>query len=146
MMLLPVFLHVYIKRVLPRLWPKGVEITREVAEVARASRSGAGGCGEERVVEMEKWFSLVTLDIIGSSGFGYGFRAVESASIRGSSNTKEKSGFELADACNTTPNMGGPSRTAVMPPIIFPFHLVQSLPPKQTRDAVGAASNLLLDV
>ena len=95
------------------------------------------------MVEMEEWFSLVTLDIIGSSGFGYEFRAVESASIKGSSNTKEESGFELADACNTTPNMGGPSRTAVMPSIIFPFHLVQSLPLKQTRDVVDVASNLL---
>jgi len=73
---------------------------------------------------MEKWFSLVTLDIIGSSGSGYEFRMVESASISGSSNTKEKFGSELADACNTTPNMGGLSRTAVMPPMTFPFRLV----------------------
>jgi len=39
---------------------------------------------------MEKWFSLVTLDIIGSSSFGDEFLALKSASISGSSNTEEK--------------------------------------------------------
>ena len=36
-----------------------------------------------------KWSALATLDIFGSPGFGYGFRARESASISGSSNTKK---------------------------------------------------------
>ena len=53
------------------------------------------------VVEMGKWSALATLDIFGSPGFGYGFRARESASISGSSNTKEKYGLELADSSNT---------------------------------------------
>ena len=53
-----------------------------------------------------KWSALATLDIFGSPGFGYGFRARESASISGSSNTKEKYGFELADSYNTILKIG----------------------------------------
>ena len=83
-------------------WSKGVEMTEKVAEVMRSSWNGAGDGREEGVVvEMGKRFSLVTLDIIGFSDFGYEFRALESASIGGSSNVGEKSGFELADAYNT---------------------------------------------
>ena len=47
---------------------------------------------------MGKWSALATLDIIGSPGFGYGFRARESVSISDSSNTEEKYHLELADS------------------------------------------------
>ena len=52
-------------------------------------------------MDMGKWSTLATLDIIGSPGFGYGFRARDSASLSGSSNTEENYGLELADSCNT---------------------------------------------
>ena len=58
------------------------------------------------MVEMGKWPALATLDIIRSSGLGYGFRSRESASIRSSSNTEEKSGPGLADSYNTIFDMG----------------------------------------
>ena len=113
---------------MPRLWSKGVEITGGVAEVIHVSRNGADGYGEERVVEMGKWFSLVTPDIIRYSGFGYEFRTLESSSISGNSNTKKNSGSELADAYNTIFNIGGRFRMVAMLSMTFPLCLVQSLP------------------
>ena len=83
---------------------------------------------------MEKWFLLVTLDIIGSSSFGNEFRALESASIRGSSNTEEKSSSELADEHNTVFDVGGPFWIVVMLSMIFPFSLVQSLTLRGTHE------------
>ena len=107
--------------------------------MVRSSRNGAGGGGEEGVVvEMGKWFSLVTLDIIGSSDFSYKFRALESTSISGSSNIGEKSSSELVDAYNTIFNMGGSSRIVAMLSTIFPFRFIQSLPLKRTRDAAAS--------
>ena len=51
---------------------------------------------------MEKWSALATLDIIGSSGFGYGFRARRvGASISGGGDAGGKYGLELADSYNT---------------------------------------------
>jgi len=142
-LLLPAFSHAHIKGLVPGFWSKGVEMTEKVAEVMRASRSGAGGNGEEGVVvEMGRWFSLVTLDIIGSSGFGYEFHALESASISGSSNSEEKSGSELAEAYNTIFNRGRPSRILAILSLIFPSSLVQSLPLKRTREVARAASTI----
>ena len=88
-------------------------------------------------MEMGKWFSLVTLDIFGSSGFSYEFRALESTSIGGSSNIGGKSGSELADTYNIIFNIGGPSRIVAMLSMIFPFCLVHSLPLKRTRDTAA---------
>ena len=57
-------------------------------------------------MDMGKWSTLATLDMVGSLGFDYEFRARESASISGSSNTEEKSDLELADSCNTILDIG----------------------------------------
>ncbi|PUU84152.1 cytochrome P450 [Tuber borchii] len=142
-LLLPAFSHAHIKGLVPGFWSKGVEMTEKVVEVVRSSRDGAGDGGEEGVVvQMGRWFSLVTLDIIGSCGFGYEFRALESASISGSSNIEDNSGSELAGAYNTISNMGGPSRFVAMLSMIFPFRLVRSLPLKRTRDFERAASTI----
>ena len=75
-LLLPAFSHVHVKGLVPGLWPKGVETTEKIAEVVCPSRSGAGG---KEGVEVGRWYSLATLDVIGSSDFGYEFRALESA-------------------------------------------------------------------
>ena len=77
-------------------------MTEKEAEVVRAPELWRGGGG----VHMGKWSALATLDIIGSPGFGYGFRAQESAPISGSSNTEEKYGLELVDSYNTLLDMG----------------------------------------
>ncbi|KAG0133876.1 cytochrome P450 [Tuber indicum] len=138
-LLLPAFSHAHIKGLVPGFWSKGVEMTEKVAEVVRASR-GAGGEEQGVVVEMGKWCSLVTLDIIGSSGFGYEFRALESASVSG--NPEERSGSELADAYNTIFNVGSPSRIVAILSMIFPALLVRSLPLKRTHDVAHAASTI----
>lgn len=91
---------------------------------------------------MEKWFSWVTLDIIGSSSFGNEFCGLESASIRGSSSTEEKSGSELADEHNTIFGVGGPFRIVAMLSMIFPFSLVQSLTLRGTHDVVHPVSTI----
>ncbi|RPA96817.1 cytochrome P450 [Choiromyces venosus 120613-1] len=135
-LMLPAFSHAHIKGLVPGFWSKGMEMTEKVAEVVRASGDG----GEEGVVvEMGKWFSLATLDIIGSSGFGYEFRALESASISGSDTTVENSGSELADAYNTIFNMGSPSRNVAILSMIFPPWLINSLPLKRIRDVAQAS-------
>ncbi|PUU77219.1 hypothetical protein B9Z19DRAFT_181475 [Tuber borchii] len=106
-LLLPAFPHAHIKGLVSGFWSNGVEMFENVAGVMRASQSGAGGWRKGRVGEMRELFSLVTLGKIGSYGFSYEFRVLESASISGISNTKEKSGSRLADAYNTIFNMGG---------------------------------------
>ena len=70
-----------------------------VEEVVRASQSDASSGEEEEgvVVEVGKWCSLTMQDINSSSGFGYEFRALESATISRSSNTEENSNAESAD-------------------------------------------------
>lgn len=77
--------------------------------------------------EIAKWRLLAVLDIVGSSGFDYEFRALESASISDSINSKEKSGPELVDAYNTVFGTGSPPRVAGTLPMIFPFRFVQPL-------------------
>ncbi|CUS11563.1 unnamed protein product [Tuber aestivum] len=141
-LLLPAFSHAHIKALVPGFWSKGMEMTEKVAAVVRASRS-SGGEGEEGVVvEMGRWCSLATLDIIGSCGFGYEFRALESASISGSSDTEEKSGSELANAYNTIFNKGSPSWIAVVLSTIFPSSFVQYLALKRTREVARAAGTI----
>ena len=57
---------------------------------------------------MEKWSALAMLDIIGSSGFGYGFRARAvgaDASISGGGEAGEKYRLEL-DSYNTILDIG----------------------------------------
>ena len=76
-------------------------MTEKKAEVVRASEWWRGGG-----VDMGKWSTLATLEIIGSPRFGYGFRAREGASISGSSYAEEKYGLELADSYNTIIDMG----------------------------------------
>ena len=89
-LLLPAFSHVHIKRLAPRLWSKGVEMTQKVAEMVGASRSGASGVGEKGiVVEVEKWCSLATPDIMYFSGFSYEFLRLESASLSGGSSIEK---------------------------------------------------------
>ena len=64
----------------------------KVAGVAHASRSGARG-GEEEGGDVEtgkRWLPRI-LGTAGPSGFGYEFRALESAFLSGSSNSDEKS-------------------------------------------------------
>lgn len=91
---------------------------------------------------MKKWFSLATLDIIGSFSFGNEFSALESAAIRGSSNTEERSGSELADEHNTVFDVGGPFWIVAMLSTIFPFSLVQSLTLQGTHDVVHPVSTI----
>ena len=64
--------------------------------------AGRGGGG----VDMVKWSTLATLNIIGSSGFGYEFRARDHSSLSGSSNTEEKYSLELAYSYNTILDIG----------------------------------------
>jgi len=55
---------VHVKELVPGLWPRGVETTEKIEEVVRFPERrwrGRGGGG----VEVGKWCSLATLDIIG---------------------------------------------------------------------------------
>lgn len=100
-LLLPIFSHAHIPGLALGFWVQGVEMTENVAELVSASRSATSGGDREVGVEMEKRFSLATLEMICSSGFDYKFCVLKSASISDSRNTGENSGPGLADAhCN----------------------------------------------
>ena len=89
------------------------------------------------MAEMGKWFSLVTLYIIGSFGFSFQFRALESTYVSGSSNIGE---VRLrVSRHNKIFNMGGPSRIVATLFVLFPFRSVQPLPLKRIRDAAASA-------
>ena len=51
---------------------------------------------------MGKWCLFATLDIIGSSGFDYEFRALESASISDNINSQEKPGPKLVNTIQSS--------------------------------------------
>ena len=100
-LLLPIFSHAHIPGLALGFWVQGVEMTENVAELVSASRSATRGGDREVGVEMEKRFSLATLEMICSSGSDYKFCVLKSASISDSRNTGENSGSGLADAhCN----------------------------------------------
>ena len=70
------FSHARMEGLAPGIWLEEAEMTDEVGEVLRASRSsaggagrGGGGCGDGEVC------SLTTLDVTGSSGFPFESRA-----------------------------------------------------------------------
>ena len=114
-------------------------MTEKVTEVVRSSRNGARGGGQEGVVvEMGKRLSLVMLDIIGSSSFSYEFRALESTSIGGSSNIREKSGFEVSRRIQYNPQDGWfiPDCSDAIHDISLPLRT--SLPLKRTRNAAAS--------
>ncbi|PWW78021.1 hypothetical protein C7212DRAFT_175385, partial [Tuber magnatum] len=94
---------------------------------------GAGMRGE--IVEMGRWYSLVTLDLVASSGVDYELRAPEGASINGGSNTEER----LGDTYNTISNTGSPSQIMATLSLILPSRLVQFLSLKRTHDIARAA-------
>lgn len=113
----------------------------KVVEVGRASRNGPSCCEEKEEgveAEVEEWRLLATPDIIGSSGFSFELRTPECASVSGRSNSKEKSGSELADAHAITfvTGTGSPSQIVA----IISIHNI-SLPPR-TVPPVKAGPNV----
>jgi len=105
-------------------------MTKKVTEMVRAFRRGADGGGEEGGGAY--WCATRHSSIIGSSGFGYEFRALETASIS-SSNTEENS-CSLVDANTMIFNMSSPSRIVATLSIIFPSHFRQFPLLKPNRD------------
>ena len=82
---------------MPGFCPQRVVVFQSVAELVCASQGSSSGGGGGGVGEMEKWCLFAALDIIGSSGFDYEFRALESASISDNINSQEKPGPKLVD-------------------------------------------------
>ena len=70
-----------------------------------------------------------------SSGFGYEFRALESASINGAVIPKKSLARlrRCARVYTTIFNMGSSSQIVVILSTIFPSRFVQSSPPKRAR-------------
>ena len=96
-LLLPASAHAHIRGLVPGFGLREQKWLRKWRGGARFL--GSASAGEEgREVEVGKWFSSGTRDIIGSFGFGYEFRTLASASISGSSNAEENPSPELVDA------------------------------------------------
>lgn len=130
-LLLPAFSHSQIKNLVPTFWSTSHELVDKIAEVVSASESQAP------VIQMSRWCSLATLDIIGRAGFGYEFRALANAG--GAEDSKGDS--ELAQAYNTlfTPPPTPRVLLVHMARLTLPSWFLLSLPLKQNKDAQQAA-------
>ncbi|KAL7265815.1 hypothetical protein RUND412_011658, partial [Rhizina undulata] len=129
--LLPAFSHGHIKNLVPVFWTKARELTVKLEDIARVSQIVLDG---KPVVEMNRWTSLVTLDIIGEAGFGYNFHALESANLDGSVPDSGEDASELSKAYRTIFTQTRQARMLGLANLFFPSWLIRNLPTQRNRD------------
>lgn len=129
-LLLPAFSHAHIKKLVPTFWRTSHELAEAVSGLVAAAEDGVP------IIEMGHWCSLATLDIIGRTGFGYEFHAIEAGSGSGESES------ELAQAYT---KLFKPTNSAIamhMARMVFPEWFLRSLPLRQNREVHDAAQTL----
>lgn len=128
--MLPAFSHAHIKNLVPTFWRTSRELADSIAGIVAATE------GQVPIIEMSRWCSLATLDIIGRAGFGYEFRALETGSGDGESKS------ELAQAYNMLFRPSGFAVAMHLARILLPTWLVGALPLRHNRDSRLAAKTL----
>lgn len=129
-LLLPAFSHAHIKSLVPTFWRSSRELADSIAGLVTSA--------EDRVpvIEMSRWCSLATLDIIGRTGFGYEFRALETGSGSGESKS------ELAQAYT---KLFKPTNSAVamhLARMVLPTWFLDLLPFRHNKEVRHAAQTL----
>lgn len=129
-LLLPAFSHSHIKNLVPTFWDISRDLAERISTVVAAAENGVP------VIEMGRWSSLATLDIIGRAGFGYEFRALETGSEDGESKN------ELAQAYST---LFKPTKLAFalhIARLTIPRWLLEALPLPRKKELRKASETL----
>ncbi|KAH9891411.1 cytochrome P450 [Xylariomycetidae sp. FL2044] len=131
--LMPAFAFRHVKDLYPTFWQKGREVVQAMTkEIVSNPSNGDGPRDLEKpqnsaVLEVDWWASRVTLDIIGVSGLGRDFGAIQDPDN---------------ELNRTYRNLFKPSRTARMLSflaIVFPEVVLNLLPVKRNNDIAAAA-------
>ncbi len=72
---MPAFAYRHVKNLYPMFWDKSRELVTAI--LATTDSSGTDGAGEGICIEVNRWASRATLDIIGQGGFGQSFNAIQ---------------------------------------------------------------------
>ena len=117
----PAFSRKQIKKLIPVFWEKAVSLGTKVASETAKEENGGW-------LDMARWTSLCTLDIIGAAGLGYDFHAMETGG----------NGSELAQAYNVmfAPNQGANNMRILS--AILPRWITSNLPVERNRQMRAA--------
>ncbi|KAA8909688.1 cytochrome P450 [Sphaerosporella brunnea] len=118
--LAPAFSRRQIRNLVPVFWEKAVLMGGKVLADAAAQENGA--------VNISRWASLATLDIIGAAGLGYEFRALE----------KGENGSELAAAYATLFSPRPAANLLQLANLFLPSWFVYRLPIRRVREVRAA--------
>lgn len=129
-LLLPAFSHSHIKNLVPTFWSISRDLTESISSIVAAAENGVP------VIEMGRWCSLATLDIIGRAGFGYEFHALETSSEDGESKN------ELAWAYNTIFKPTGWAMGMRIAHIVLPGWFLESLPLRRNKEVRKASQTI----
>ncbi|KAL0636831.1 hypothetical protein Q9L58_004189 [Maublancomyces gigas] len=129
-LLLPAFSHSHIKNLVPSFWSISRDLAESITSVVAAAENGVP------VIEMGRWCSLATLDIIGRAGFGYEFHALETGSEDGESKN------ELAWAYNAVFKPTGWAKGMHIARIIVPGWFLASLPLRRNKEVRKASQTI----
>lgn len=73
---LPAFSYRHLRDLIPNFWEKSIELSKAIEDDLRTKQ----GTGTEKqtsvIIEISQWLGRATLDIIGSTGFGYEFNCI----------------------------------------------------------------------
>lgn len=128
--MLPAFSHAHIKNLVPTFWHASHELADSIASLVAAAE------GQVPTIEMSRWCSLATLDIIGRAGFGYEFHALETGFGDGESKS------ELAQAYNMLFKPTGSAVAMHFARMLLPAWFVNALPLRYNRETRVAAQTL----
>ncbi|TGZ79553.1 cytochrome P450 [Ascodesmis nigricans] len=126
-MLLPSFGVTHLRKLVPVFWDKAMEMVDCIIREAQIPTEDETVTDEERekgrLVDISKWASLATLDIIGTAGFGYDFNAL-------------KNGEEANELSNAYAKLLKRDRAAmgwIMLMMLLPWWLAYWLPTESAR-------------
>ncbi|KAF8458210.1 putative P450 monooxygenase [Kalaharituber pfeilii] len=75
--MLPAFSYRHLRELIPTFWEKSLELVEAMGKEVHLSQSSDAGKQTGVIMEVSRWLNRGTLDIIGSTGFGYEFNCVK---------------------------------------------------------------------
>lgn len=129
--MLPAFSFRHLRNIVPNFWEKSVTLLRVIEEDIRTKQMSDAEKQAGVVIEFTQWLNRATLDIIGSTGFGYEFNCMQ----------HDDDSNELVTAYRNV--FSGASRGQQLMRVIFqylPEWMVRLVPSKKSKEAREAIS------
>jgi len=135
--MMPAFSFGHIKNLVPTFWDKSMYLADQVAaEASTAEESDVRKGGQ---VDLARWSSLATLDIVGAAGLGYDFREMETG---GEGSRLARAYQTILDERPSSP----PSSTWIkVVNVLLPGWILASLPTERAQ-MFKKASHTLMEV